>query len=119
MAHIVTPISIDVKTQKPLEPKRGPVYTKNQLIDPETWSYDVDSEGNKTFYVYPGMMVPVINSRDVYMLIDPSKILESDYSGWAACGGGGGNIIYDGGSAREKYLVEQYMDAGNALNEIH
>ena len=53
------------------------------------------------------------------MLIDPSKILEPDYSGWAACGGGGGNIIYDGGSAREKYLVEQYMDAGNALNEIH
>lgn len=119
MANIITPISIDVRTQKPLEPKRGPVQTKADLIDPESWSYDIDSEGNMVFYVYPGMMVPVIKSRDIYMLIDPTKILNSDFSGWASVGGmGGDNLIFDGGSARDIYTTDQYMNAGNALNEI-
>lgn len=118
MEHIKTPITIDVQTQEPLEPKRGPVRTKNELIKADTWSYDVDDQGNKTFYVYAGMPVTVINSQELYMLIDPSKILEPDYSGWAVISGGGGNVIYDGGSARDIYTKEQIMNAGNALNEI-
>lgn len=118
MNNIGFPFIIDVKTQRPLIDKRGPVLTKNQLINPETWSYDIDENGNKIFYVYPGMLVPVINSRDVYMLIDPTKILDEDYSGWAVISGSGGNVIYDGGSARDIYTTEQYMDAGNALNEL-
>lgn len=119
MANIVTPISIDVRTQKPLEPKRGPVQTKADLINPETWSYDTDSDNNKVFYVYAGMIVPVIKSRDIYMLIDPIKILDPDFSGWVSVGGmGGDNLIFDGGSARDVYTTDQYMDAGNALNEI-
>ena len=117
MTHIITPISIDVQTQEPFEPKRGPVKHKNDLINPETWSYDIDNAGNKVFYVYPGMIIPVIGTQEIYMLIDPSKILNSDFSGWALVSGGGGNFIYDGGSARDTYSTEQYMNAGNAHNE--
>lgn len=114
MYNIGFPFAIDVKTQKPLIPSRGPVLSKNQLIQANTWSYDIDQNGNKIFYVYPGMLIPVINSRDVYMLIDPEKILDEDYSGWAVISGVGGDFIYDGGDANDVYLTEQIMDAGTA-----
>ena len=116
MANIITPISLDVRTQKPLEANRGPVRSKSDLINAETWTYDVDNSGNKIFYVYPGMIIPVINSRDIYMLIDPSKLLEPDYSGWSIISGGGGdNIIYDGGNSTSVYLSEQIINAGTAI----
>lgn len=119
MANIITPVSIDVRTQRPLEPKRGPVQTKSDLIKASTWSYD-ENNGTKTFYVYPGMIIPVISSQEIYMLIDPAKILEADFSGWAPIsGGGGGNVIYDGGTASSVYLTEQVMNAGNANSEIN
>lgn len=118
MANIITPVSIDVRTQKPLEPKRGPVQNKSQLISADTWSYDKSGE-NYTFYVYPGMIIPVISSQEIYMLIDPTKILEKDYSGWAPISGGGGSSIYDGGTATSVYLSEQVMNAGNANSEIN
>lgn len=118
MANITAPISLDVRTQKPLEYKRGPVMSKSDLINSETWSYDVDNNGNKIFYVYPGMIVPVITSREIYMLIDPSKIIEEDYSGWSIISGSGGDMIYDGGNALSRYIKEQVLDSGNAQHEI-
>lgn len=121
MAHIITPISIDVRTQRPLEPKRGPVAKKGDLVNAETWSSDTfigeDGKQQYVFYVYPGMLIPVIGTQEIYMLIDPAQILNEDFSGWALVSGGGGNFIYDGGSAREIYTTEQVMDAGNAINE--
>ena len=61
MAHIITPISIDVRTQRPLEPKRGPVASKGDLVKAETWSSDTfigeDGKQQYVFYVYPGLLV--------------------------------------------------------------
>jgi hypothetical protein len=107
--HIIT------QTTKPLEPKRGPVKTKKDLINPESWAYEIDADGKKIFYVYPGMLVPVLSTKDIYMLIDPEKICEDDYSGWVLTGGSANNnIIYDGGSARDNYTDDQVIDAGHA-----
>ena len=108
--------SINVKTQKPFIEGRGPLMYKRQLIDPESWTYDINEEtGEKNFYVHAGMLVSIIESRDIYMLIDPAKILDQNYSGWALMTGGGGNFIYDGGNASSVYINDQIMDAGSAI----
>lgn len=118
MANIITPISIDVRTQKPLEPKRGPVQSVSDLINPESWSYDIDSEGNMVFYVYPGMLVSVIGTEEIYMLKYPHLILDKQFLGWRLVSGGVGGAEYDGGNAQSVYTNDQIMDAGNALNEV-
>lgn len=115
MNNISFPSSIEVKTQSPLEIKRGPVERKSDLINPETWSYDIDDNGNKVFYVYRGMIVPCIATQDIYMLIDVDKILDESYLGWKLISGGGGNFIYDGGDAQSTYIHEQLIDAGTAI----
>ena len=68
--------TLEVQSANALDP-RGVVNTKAELINKETWPYE-----GETIYVYNCMQVAVVEEKAVYMLIDPSKILESDYSGW-------------------------------------
>lgn len=112
---IKTTNTIEVRTQRPYIVGRGPVKTKETLIDPETWPYDIDDNGNKVFYVYEGMIIPVISSHDIYMLVDPDKILNEDYSGWAliAIGNAQGAEL-DGGSANSFYTEDQKIYGGSA-----
>ena len=53
------------------------VGTKAELVNKETWPYE-----GETVYVYNGMQVAVVEEKAIYMLVDSSKILEADYSGW-------------------------------------
>lgn len=68
--------TLEVKAAGALDP-RVVVDTKAELVNKETWPYDGD-----TVYVYNGMQVAVVEEKAVYMLVDASKILEADYSGW-------------------------------------
>lgn len=105
---------IEVRTQQPYIKGRGPVKTKEDLIKAETWPHDVDVNGNKIFYVYEGMIVPVISSQDIYMLVDPYKILNPDYSGWKLVSVGTQGAEMDGGSANSYYTESQRIYGGNA-----
>lgn len=58
--------------QTPLD-ARSIVPTKADLIAADTYSA-------KNYY--KGMLVAVVNTQELYMLKDPSKITSSDYSGW-------------------------------------
>lgn len=68
--------NLQVKMAEALDP-RIVVSTKTELITKETWPYD----GN-TLYLYKGLIVAVAEDKSIFMLIDPSKALEPDYSGW-------------------------------------
>lgn len=74
--------NFEVKAAEALDP-RVVVETKSDLINKETWPYD----GN-TLYLYNGLLVGVADEGNVYMLIDSTKALEPDYSGWKRTGGG-------------------------------
>ena len=66
----------EVKMQAALDP-RVMVEQKSDLINKETWPYDGD-----TIYMKEGMCVDVKEERCSYMLVNLSKILSTDYSGW-------------------------------------
>lgn len=68
--------NFEVKAAAALDP-RVVVATKAELITKETWPYDGD-----TIYLYKGITVSVQEENAIYMLIDTSKILATDYSGW-------------------------------------
>lgn len=68
--------NLQVKMAEALDP-RIVVSTKTELITKETWPYDGD-----TLYLYKGLIVAVAEDKSIFMLIDPSKALEPDYSGW-------------------------------------
>lgn len=68
--------NLQVKMAEALDP-RIVVSTKMELITKETWPYDGD-----TLYLYKGLIVAVAEDKSMFMLIDPSKALEPDYSGW-------------------------------------
>lgn len=68
--------NLQVKMAEALDP-RIVVSTKSELISKETWPYDGD-----TLYLYKGLIVAVAEDKSMFMLVDPSKVLESDYSGW-------------------------------------
>lgn len=68
--------NLQVKMAEALDP-RIVVFTKTELITKETWPYDGD-----TLYLYKGLIVAVAEDKSIFMLIDPSKALEPDYSGW-------------------------------------
>lgn len=111
---IKTSHNIEVRTQLPYIVGRGPVKTKEALIKAETWPHDIDDEGNKIFYVYEGMIIPVISSQDIYMLVDRDKILDPDYSGWKLVSVGTQGAEMDGGSANSYYTESQRIYGGNA-----
>ena len=104
---------LEIQTQRPLEYKRGPVQTKIDLINPNSWAHEGD-EGDEVYYVYEGMLVAVISSKDVYMLVDKSKILSPDYSGWALVGSGASGMELDGGNASSYYTEDQIINTGGA-----
>lgn len=71
-------IALDYQVQKqgPLD-ARLTRKTKSELIDINAWPH----EGN-VVYVYKTMLVGIEDTGETYKLIDPSKMFESDYSGW-------------------------------------
>jgi hypothetical protein len=99
----------EIQTEQPLEYKRGPVQNKIDLINPNSWAHEGD-----VYYVYEGMLVPVISSKDIYMLVDKSKILSPDYSGWALVGSGSSGMELDGGTAISYYTQDQIINTGGA-----
>lgn len=68
--------NFEVKAQEALDP-RVVVDSKADLINKETWPYD-----GETIYLYNGLIVAVVADKSMYMLIDKTKVLETDYSGW-------------------------------------
>lgn len=68
--------NFEVKAQEALDP-RVVVDSKADLINKETWPYD-----GETIYLYNGLIVGVVADKSMYMLIDKTKVLKSDYSGW-------------------------------------
>ena len=68
--------NFQVKAAEALDP-RVVVENKAELINKETWPYD-----GETLYLYNGLIVAVSADKSLYMLIDKSKALETDYSGW-------------------------------------
>lgn len=68
--------NFQVKAAEALDP-RVVVENKAELINKETWPYD-----GETLYLYNGLIVAVSADKSLYMLIDKTKALESDYSGW-------------------------------------
>ena len=68
--------NFEVKNAAAIDP-RVAVDTKAELINKETWPYD----GN-TIYLYDGLLVSVKDEKSIYMLVDRTKALASDYSGW-------------------------------------
>ena len=93
----------EVKMQAALDP-RVVVEKKNELVNKETWPYDGD-----TIYLYKGLLVSVEEERSVYMLIDVSKALSSDYSGW---------LRVDAGNAEQVEVVDNLTsdDTNKALS---
>lgn len=82
------PANFEVKIQEAIDP-RAVVEKKSDLIRKDTWPHDGD-----TIYVYKYMLVST--DEGVFRLIEPSRVLDEDYSGWERVDGpggtGGGNI---------------------------
>lgn len=68
--------NFQVKAAEALDP-RVVVENKAELINKETWPYD-----GETLYLYNGLIVAVSADQSLYMLVDKTKALEPDYSGW-------------------------------------
>ena len=68
--------NFQVKAAEALDP-RVVVENKAELINKETWPYD-----GETLYLYNGLIVAVSADKSLYMLVDKTKALEGDYSGW-------------------------------------
>lgn len=68
--------NFQVKAAEALDP-RVVVENKAELINKETWPYD-----GETLYLYNGLIVAVSADQSLYMLVDKTKALEGDYSGW-------------------------------------
>lgn len=83
--------NFEVKAAAALDP-RVAVATKAELIAKETWPYDGD-----TIYLYKGILVSVQEENAIYMLVDTSKILYTDYSGW---------LRVDAGNAEQVEVVD-------------
>lgn len=76
IGDIIFPSTLQVKKQEMLDP-RGGVKTKAELIDINSFPHD----GN-TIYMKEGMLVTVADTREVYMLVDLTNILDKGYKGW-------------------------------------
>ena len=68
--------NFQVKAAEALDP-RVVVENKAELINKETWPYD-----GETLYLYNGLIVAVSADKSLYMLVDKTKALDADYSGW-------------------------------------
>lgn len=78
MADFKLSANFEVRKQAPLDDRLARL-TKADLIKPESWASD-----NGTYYVYNYMLVGT--SDGLFMLVDKTKLLSSDYSGWKRIG---------------------------------
>lgn len=77
--------NFQVKAAEALDP-RMVAASKADLITKENWPHDGD-----TLYVYKGLIVDC-GEDGVYRLVDPTKVLATDYSGWERIDVGGVKI---------------------------
>lgn len=77
--------NFQVKAAEALDP-RMVAASKADLITKENWPHDGD-----TIYVYKGLIVDC-GDDGVYRLVDPTKALASDYSGWERIDAGGVHV---------------------------
>lgn len=68
--------NFEVKAAAAFDP-RVTVDTKAELIMQDTWPNDGGDP-----YLYDGLLVSVNEENAVYMLVDKTKALNTDYSGW-------------------------------------
>lgn len=88
-----------VKLEGALDP-RVAVATKAELIVRDTWPNDGGDP-----YLYDGLIVGVLDEEAVYMLVDKTKALSEDYSGW---------LRVDAGNAEQVEVVNSLeSDATN------
>lgn len=83
---IVLVDNYEVKLEGALDP-RVAVASKGDLIVRDTWPNDGGDP-----YLYDGLIVGVKDEQAVYMLVDKSKALATDYSGWVRVDAGGVKI---------------------------
>lgn len=83
---IVLVDNYEVKLEGALDP-RVAVASKGDLIVRNTWPNDGGDP-----YLYDGLIVGVADEKAVYMLVDKSKALAEDYSGWVRIDAGGVKI---------------------------
>jgi hypothetical protein len=81
LGTFVFPANFQMKVSEAIDP-RVVADRKEDLIDKNNWPSDGD-----TIYVYRGLIVDC-GSDGVYRLLDPSKVLNADYSGWEKIGQG-------------------------------
>ena len=95
--------NFEVKAAAALDP-RVAVATKAELIIKDTWPHDGGDP-----YLYDGLIVGVKDEQAVYMLVDKTKALESDYSGW---------LRVDAGNAEQVDVVDNLTsdDTNKALS---
>lgn len=121
---------VEVRAQKPFD-VRTIQERREDLYDINKWPHDTyigeDGKEHYTIYMKEGMVVTVTGTKenpvfDQYMLVDLSKMLNKDYSGWkflgtgSSPGGGGGSSLtgnIDGGRADETYNQSQIIDCGS------
>lgn len=72
--------NFQMKVAEAIDP-RVVANSKEDLINKDNWPSDGD-----TLYVYRGLIVDC-GADGVYRLIDPSKILNQDFSGWEQLSG--------------------------------
>lgn len=123
---------LEVRTQKPLDVRTIVTY-REDLYKIDTWPHDtyIDDNGVEqyTIYMKEGMVVTVTGDKtnpvfERYMLIDLSKILNKDYSGWKFIDGGtgglGGGAAFigniDGGRSDSRYSPNQIIYCGTATS---
>lgn len=88
---IVLVDNYEVKLEGALDP-RVAVASKGDLIVRNTWPNDGGDP-----YLYDGLIVGVKDEQAVYMLVDKSKALAADYSGW---------VRVDAGNAEQVEVVD-------------
>ena len=105
--------NFEVKVAEALDP-RLVANSKADLINKNNWPSDGD-----TIYVYKGLIVDC-GDDGVYRLIDPSKALSADYSGWQRIDVGGvkiDNIFTYKGSVKYFDLLLSYSaEIGDVYN---
>ena len=91
LGTFAAPFNFKVTMQEAFDP-RVAVATKAELITKATWPSDGD-----TLYLYNGLLVGVVEERAIYMLVDITKALSADYSGW---------LRVDAGNAEQIEVVD-------------
>lgn len=90
--------NFEVKTAEALDP-RMVASSKADLINKENWPSDED-----TIYVYKGLIVDC-GDDGVYRLIDESKVLAPDFSGWERIDSQSKQDKFEDGSDEKPHLI--------------